>query len=67
MKFCSGCKNVNDQTKTGRPKTVDTVAVFQAIDVSSASSTQGVSGEFDISLSIVVQYLHTLGKSIQSC
>ena len=31
-KFCSGWKNLNNQTRSGRPKTVDSEVVFQIIE-----------------------------------
>ena len=43
-KFCSDCKNVNNQTWSGRPKTIDSKAVLQTRVTNPASSTQRVSG-----------------------
>ena len=63
-KFRSGCKNLDDQARSGRPKTVDSEAVFQAIEANPKSSTRKVSGELGISQSSVVRRLHDLGKSI---
>ena len=37
--FCSGCQNLDDQAKSGRPDTMDCKAVFQAIEANSVSST----------------------------
>ena len=37
-KFCWGCKNLDDQIKSGRSKIVACEAVFQAIEVNSVSS-----------------------------
>ena len=48
--FLKGCKNVDDQARSGRPKIVDSEAVLQAIE---ASSTRRVSGEIDISQSVM--------------
>ena len=41
-KFCSGCKNLDDQTRSGRPKTVDSEAMLQAIEVIPTSNTQSI-------------------------
>ena len=35
QKFCLRCKNLDDQAKSGRPKTVDSKAVLQTIVVNS--------------------------------
>ena len=45
-KFCWGCKTLDDQARSGRPKTMDSEAMFQAKEMNSATSTQKVSGEF---------------------
>ena len=37
-KFGSGCKKLNDQTRSGRPETVDSEAEIQAIEVNLSSS-----------------------------
>ena len=67
-KFCLVCKNLDDQAKSGRPKTVDSEAVLQPIEANLVSSTQRVSSELDISQSHVIHHhLHEFGKSIQSC
>ena len=65
-KFCSSCKN-DDQEKAGRPKTIDSKAMLQAIEANLLSSTGRVSGKLSISQSSVVYHFHNLNKSIQSC
>ena len=45
-KYRLGCKNLSNQVRSGRPKTVDSAAVLQVIKVSQMSSTWRVSGEF---------------------
>ena len=57
-KICLSYKNLNDQSRSSRPRTVNSEAVLQAIDANSASSTRRVSGEFSISQSSVVCQLH---------
>ena len=55
-KFCSGCKNLDNLTKSGRPKTVDSEAVLETIEPFPVR----VSGELVISQFIVVHHLHNL-------
>ena len=59
-KFRLGCKNLDAQIS--RPKTVNSVAVLQALKANPMSSTQRVSLEFGISQSSVVCHHHELGK-----
>ena len=66
-KFCSGCNNLDDQAMSGRPKTADSGAAFQALEANPMSSTRRVSGEFDISLFSVVRPIHNLNKSTRCC
>ena len=66
-KFRSGCKNLDDQVKSRRPKNVYSKTVLQAVATNPVSSTQRVSGELSISQSSVVRHLHDLDKSILSC
>ena len=65
--FQLGCKNLNNQARWSRSKTMDSEAVPQAIEVNLASSTQRVSGKLIISQSNVVCNLHDLSKSMQIC
>ena len=63
-KFCSSYKNLDDDRENfGRPKTVDSKAVFQAIEANPASSTRRISDETGISQSSVVRHLYAHGKS----
>ena len=48
-KFCVGCKNLDDQVKSGRAQTMESKGVLQAIGKDPVSSSQRVSGEFGIS------------------
>ena len=63
-KFRSGYKNLDDQVKSDRPKTVDSKTVHQAIATNPSCSICRVSGELGISQSSVVRHLHDSGKSI---
>ena len=38
-KYCLGCKTLDNQTRPGRPKTVDSGAVLQDIEPNLVSST----------------------------
>ena len=42
LKSCTGCKNLDNQARSGRPKTADSETVLKAIE---ASGTRRVSGE----------------------
>ena len=64
---CSGCKNLNDQAKSGRPKTVDSRMVLQPIEANPASSTQKLLIKLGISQSNVFCHPYNLGNSIWSC
>ena len=48
-KFCSRCKNLNDQARSGKPKTVNSETALQAIEANRVSSIWRVSGELAIS------------------
>ena len=39
-KFCLGCKNLEDQARLSKPKTMDYKAVFQSIEVNPVSIRQ---------------------------
>ena len=47
-KFRSGCKNLDDQARSGMPKNMSSKAVLQAIEANWASSTRRVSGKMGI-------------------
>ena len=64
--FCSGCKNLNNQARPSKPKTMGSEAVLQPTEANLMSSTQRISDEVDISHSNVVHHFHNLGKSIHS-
>ena len=38
-KFCLGCKNLDDQTRSSRPKAMDSKAIFQAMEPNPANFT----------------------------
>ena len=66
MKFHSGCKNLDDQSRSNKPKSMNAEVMLQTIDAKPASSTWRVSGELVISQSSVVRHLHDFGKIIPS-
>ena len=61
-KFRSRCKNLDNQTGSGRPKTVDSEAVLRAIEANLVSSTRRVSGELDS----VIGYFYDFNRSTQN-
>ena len=65
-KFCPSCKNLSNQARSGKPKSVDSNAVLQAIEANLASSSWRVSGKLDTSQSSVVCHLHDFSKNIQN-
>ena len=62
-KFHCVCKNLDNQIRSSRPKTVGSEMMLQAIEANLWSSTQRVSGEPDISQISVVCHFHDLSKS----
>ena len=66
--FHLGCKNLDNQARSGSPKTktVESEAMLQAIEANSTSSSRRESGKLSISQFRVVHHLHDLGKSIWS-
>ena len=66
-KFRSDSKNLDNQTRSGRPKTVDYVILLKAMEINSASSTRRVWSKLGISQSSVVRHLYDLCKNIWSC
>ena len=67
-KFLSGCKNLDDQTRSDEPKSVDSEAVLQTIEANPSSSTldaQRISGELSISQSNAVRKIMNQSKKKQ--
>ena len=64
-KFSSGCKNLDNQARSSRPKNVDAEAALLAIEINLLSSTERVSGNLRISQSSLFHHFHNLDKSIQ--
>ena len=54
QKTCLGCKDFYNQVRLGRPKTMDSDAVLQAIEANLASISWKLSGKFSISKSNVI-------------
>ena len=46
-KFCSGCKNLDNQASSGKPKIMDCEVALQAIEVNPMSNTLKVSDKLD--------------------
>ena len=49
-KFCLGYKNLTDWERFGRPKTMNFVAISQAIKTNPSSSTRRIFGKLSISV-----------------
>ena len=56
---------LDNQARSGSPKTVDSEVVCQAIEANLVSCTWRVSGKFGILQSILIRDLLNLGKRIQ--
>ena len=63
-KFLSSCKNLEDQTKLCKSKSLSSKVVFQTIEVNLVSSTRRVSGEIGILHFIVFRHLYDHCKTI---
>ena len=61
------CKNLDDLARSGRPKSVSSLAVHQNRKANLVSSTERVSGEHGILQLSVVCCLRELSKSIRCC
>ena len=59
--------NIDDQGRSGWPKTEYSEALLQTIGENPMDSTQWVSGKLGISQSSVFHHLHDLDKNIQNC
>ena len=66
-KFHSSGKNIDNQARSGSPKTMDSETMLLAIEANLVSSTQSVLRKLNIWRSRVFYHFHNLGKSIQSC
>ena len=62
-KFHSGCKNINDQAKSGRLRSMDSGAMFLTIEANPVSSIRAVSGKLSISQSSAVHHITTTTKA----
>ena len=56
---------LDDQAKSRRPKTVNSVVLLLVIQGNPASNTWWVSGELGIPLPSVIHHFHHVGKSIR--
>ena len=65
-KFCLGCKNLDNQPRPGKPKSVYSEGILQTIEANLVSNIQRPSGKLSMSQFSVVSHLHDLGKSIRS-
>ena len=65
-KFCFCDKKLDNQTRSGRPKIVNSKTVLQTITANLMNSIQRVSGELSISHFSEVQLFHSLSKSVWS-
>ena len=64
-KFHLGYKNLDDQEKSGKTKTIDSKAVIEANKAYLMRSTGRVSGKLSISQLSFVCHLHNFSKSLE--
>ena len=63
-KFNSGDTSLEDEQRSGRPSTLDSEVLRQAVE---ATSTQRLSAELGSSKSTIARQLHKLGKVNRRC
>jgi transposase len=66
-RFNDGDTNLEDEPRSGRPITVDSEALHEAVGANPATSTRRLSAELDIPWKSVVRRLHQLGKVKKHC
>ena len=66
-KFNDGDLNLEDKNRSGRPISIESSHVKEAIEVCSSKSSRDLSSELCISQSTVIPHLHKLGKKYNSC
>ena len=55
------------EVRSGWTKTVDSKAMFQALEPDPTSGSRRISGELGIAQSSVIRHIPNLGKSIRNC
>lgn len=66
-KFNEGHTNLEDESRSGRPRTVDTKAILEAVENNPSTSSRVLSHELDIPQTSIVRHLHEIGKVSRSC
>ena len=66
-RFNEGHTNLNDEPRSGRPKTVDSEALLNAVEATPSTSIRRLSAELCIPQTSVFRHLHVLGKINKSC
>ncbi|CAF1565946.1 unnamed protein product [Didymodactylos carnosus] len=66
-KFNNGDTNLEDQSRSGRPFSIDPEALRQAVEADTVTSTRKLSTELGTSNSTIYEHLHRLGKVSRSC
>lgn len=59
--------DLGDNARAGRPTTVDSEAIREAVESNPSKSTRRLSAELDIPQTSVVRHLHALGKINRRC
>ncbi|CAD5220683.1 unnamed protein product [Bursaphelenchus xylophilus] len=61
-RFNDGDTDLEDKTHSGRPTTVDSEAIREAVETNPSVSTRRLAAELGIPQTSVVRHLHALGK-----
>lgn len=56
-----------DKSRSGRPTTVDSESIREAIEANPSTSTRRLSAELDVSQTSVIRHLHALDKVNRCC
>ena len=66
-RFNEGDIDLGDNARSGRPTTVDSEAIREAVETNPSISTRRLSTELDIPQTSIVRHLHALGKVNRRC
>ena len=66
-KFNEGHTDLRDDPRSGRPITVNTEAIREAVEAKSSTSIRRLSAELDIPQTSVFRHLHAIGKVNRRC
>ena len=65
--FSQGDTNLTDKKRSGRPKTINSEAILNAVEINPSTSTRRLTAELGIPKTSIVRHLHSLGKINKCC